>query len=205
MSRLRIAAVSLALAALGLPSVAKADFGIVPGSVGAVAENRNGTIASQAGAHPYTYTVSLKFKTGEDGRVEGGEPRDIIVDLPQGMVGNPLAVPRCPRQDFEGGSPQCSPSTQVGILRANIRGLGEIIGPLFNMVPPPGVAARIGLSAVSFNALQDASVRGEEGYGVRVGVFDIPLEVTSVSETIWGVPADPDSGCCAVSSRSSRR
>jgi hypothetical protein len=179
------------LGLLLVPAVARADFGFVPGSVGAVALKKDGTVASQAGSHPYSYTVNFALnKIGNE--TDGGKARSFIVDLPPGLVGNPVAVPRCPRQDFEGVQPLCSPSTQVGVLRTVIRDLGEVSGPIYNMVPPPGIAARLGFSNAGFNAFQDALVRSEEGYGVRVGAFNLPLEPTSVSATIWGVPADPD-------------
>jgi hypothetical protein len=183
----------LAAALLGLllvPAVARADFGFVPGSVGAVALKSDGTIANQAGSHPYDYTVSFKLKTDEKGQTEGGKARDIIVDLPPGFVGNPQAVPRCPRQLFEGGTPQCPPSTQVGVLRG-IVSFGEFRGPVYNMGPPPGIAGQVAFSVFDFNAFQNASVRSEEGYGLRVGVFNVPLEIREVKETIWGVPGDP--------------
>jgi hypothetical protein len=186
-----IAIAACAIGMLALPAVAQADFGFVPGSLSAVAKNKDGTVTSQASSHPYEYTVGFRLKADAEGNTEGGELRDVIADLPPGLIGNPLAVPRCPRQDFEGGSPHCSPNTQVGILRAVIPGLGQVFGPIYNMVAPPGVAAQFGFSAVGNNALQSASVRSEDGYGVEVGTFDIPLETSAVEETIWGVPAEP--------------
>ena len=189
--RQRIAAAAALLGLLAAPAAAKADFGIVPGSVSAVAENRNGTIANQAGSHPYNYTVSFKLKTDESGYTEGGQLRDVIVDLPPGLVGNPLAVPRCSRQDFEGGTPACPGSTPIGVLRANLPGIGGVYGPVYNMVPPPGVAGQIAFGVFNFNSLQNAFLRSEEDYGLSIGAFNTPLETTAVSETIWGVPADP--------------
>lgn len=179
-----------AIGLLGLPAAARADFGFAPGSVGVVAENQNGTIDTQAGSHPYAFTVRMAFNRNEAGEVEGGHPRDLIVDLPPGVVGNPQAVPRCPRSAFEGGQPNCPSDTQIGVLHVLVGGVGEAVGPVYNMVPPPGVAAQIGFSAASDNAFENASVLTEEGYGIAVGTFDLPLEVESISETIWGTPAD---------------
>jgi hypothetical protein len=187
-----IAFVSLLVGLLALPTAAQADFGLVPGSVSVSARNKDGTVTSQAGSHPYTYEVKFKFKTekkGNDEVTEGGEPRDIIVDLPQGFVGNPQAVPQCPRRLFDGTFPQCPPNTQIGILRAVVQA-GEARGPVYNLVPPPGMGGRLGFSVAGNNALQDASVRSEAGYGIEVGTFSLPTEVRSVTETIWGVPAD---------------
>jgi hypothetical protein len=172
-------------------SIAQADFGLVPGSVSAVAENSDGTIATQAGSHPYSYTVHFAFNVEPGGELEGGGQRDIIADLPPGFVGDPLALPRCPRAEFEGVLAKCPPNTQVGVLRATLPGIGETRLPLFNLAPSPGVAAQLGASGVNLNVLQSASVRTAEGYGISVGAFDVPNPVVSATEIIWGVPSDP--------------
>jgi hypothetical protein len=187
---------SLAAVVVGLlvfPAGAAADFGFEPGSVAVEALQSNGAPVVQASSHPYDYVVRFNLNAQEDGFGEGGDMRDVIVDLPRGFVGNPLAAPRCPRQEFEGFVPHCPPDTQVGVLRA--RGFGTLnkvaIGPLYNIVPPPGTAAQIGFSVANSNALQNAFVRSEEGYGLRIGAFNIPTALVSVSEEIWGVPAEP--------------
>jgi hypothetical protein len=172
-------------------SAAQADFGLQPGSIKLEARNSDGTLDTQAGSHPYSFTVRFKLKTEENGLTEDGETRDATVDLPPGLIGNPGAVPECPQAKFEGGTPSCSPSTQIGILQANVTGLGEVIGPIFNLVPPPGVAARFGFSATGFQSIQYVSVRSEEGYGLHVLAPALPLPPTSVTETIWGEPASP--------------
>jgi hypothetical protein len=194
MMRLNLVArwVALFVALTGLLApAAHAGFGMVPGSFSAVAENQDGTVDLQAGSHPFQYTVNFAFKTGEGGSVEGGQARDVIVDLPPGLVGNPQAAPQCPRVDFEGILPQCPPNTQIGVLHAVVSGLGEIKGPVYNMEAPPGVAGQLAFSGGTFNALENASVRSEEGYGLRVGTFDLPVEIFSVREVIWGTPAAP--------------
>jgi hypothetical protein len=180
--------VSVVLAA---PAGARADFGFVPDSLNAVAENQDETTDVLAGSHPYSYTVSFAFNTEASGDVEGGEPRDIIADLPPGFVGNPLAVPRCTRQQFEGVFAKCPTDTQVGVIHAILPEIGEVKLPIFNIEAPPGVAGQLGGSAVNLNILQNASVRTDEGYGLTVGAFNVPNAVASATETIWGVPADP--------------
>jgi hypothetical protein len=181
--------VSVLVGVLVVAATASADFGLVPGSLSAVARNKDGTIDLQAGSHPYTYEISFGMKLNAEGKTEGGEPRDLVVDLPQGLVGNPQALPRCPRALFEGILPQCPPETQIGVLLGTSY-FGSILGPVYNMVPPPGVAAQIAFSAASYNALQNATVRSEEGYGVKVDTI-LPLELRDATATIWGVPADP--------------
>jgi hypothetical protein len=181
-----------ALTLLIAPNVAQAaEFGIAPGSLTITPENQDGTTDTQASSHPYSYTVSFALNKDTEGHSVGGELRDILIELPPGLVGNPTATPRCPRQEFEGSVPDCSQGTQIGIVHATIPGLGFVGGPIYNLIPPPGMAAQFGFSAVGLNALQNASVQNDKGYGVLVSTNGIPLEVTSIEATIWGTPADP--------------
>ncbi|HYM45297.1 MAG TPA: hypothetical protein VES65_03955, partial [Solirubrobacteraceae bacterium] len=171
-------------------SSARASFGIAPGSFSTSALNRDGSVDTQAGSHPYSYTVSFRFNQDAKGEPEG-EVRDVVLDLPRGLVGDPLAVPRCPHQDFEGQQALCPGDTQVGVLDAQLKGLGRAHAPVFNLVPPPGVPARLGFSATSLNALLDASVRTGAGYGIAVSANNIPTHgIVSITSTIWGVPPD---------------
>ncbi|HVQ58561.1 MAG TPA: hypothetical protein VMS60_06595 [Solirubrobacterales bacterium] len=174
-----------------VPSVAQADFGIEPGSTSIAALNSDGTLTTQAGFHPYALTVHFALNTDENGITEGGEMRDTLSDLPPGLIGNPQAVPSCPRKSFEGALPSCEASTQVGVLRAVLPGLKtEAFGPLYNLTPPPGVAAQLGFTAVGFTALLAASVDPDKGYSVHVEAANLPLEASEVTATIWGTPAD---------------
>jgi hypothetical protein len=178
------------LGSLAAPAAAQADFGLVPGSLTVTALNKDGTVATQAAKHPYSFTVHFDLKTGEDGHTEGGELRDVFVKLPPGFFGNPQAVPSCPRQQLENVLPDCPPGTQVGFLRARVVGLAEVSGPLYNLTPPPGVVSQFGFSAAGLTSLQTASVRSEEGYGLGFSASNIPTELSSVTETFWGTPAD---------------
>jgi hypothetical protein len=180
----------LCVLALTAPSVSRASFGIKPGSFQTTAVNRDGTVDTQAGSHPYAYTASFAIAQNSNHEAEGNV-RDAIIDLPPGFVGNPRVVPRCSRQDFEGQQPLCPGNTQIGIVRADI-GAEVIEAPVYNLVPPPGVIARFGFSAINLNGIEDVSVRTGAGYGVAVNVNNIPVnDIRSATETIWGVPPDP--------------
>ncbi len=183
-----------------LPPAASADFGLVPGSVTVTARNVDGTIDTRAGSHPDSLTVHFDLKTDESGDTEGGEMRNALVDLPPGLVGNPQAAPRCAQPTFE--IQRCPTSSQVGVLHAILPGFGELHGPLYNVAPPPGVATQLGFSSLGFLSRQFASVRSEEGYGLRVAAINTPLPISSVTETVWGAPAatshDPERFCGAT-------
>ena len=173
--------------------LARASFAISPGSVTTTAAEQDGTVDSQAGSHPYEYTISFAFEHNAKGEVEG-EARDVLVDLPAGLTGSPLAVPRCPRADFDGFFPRCPGDTQVGVLHAEIQGLGTIEAPVYELETPPGVIARFGFAAAGIDSFEDATLQPHPGggYGIRLALDNIPLgAIGSVTETLWGVPPLP--------------
>jgi hypothetical protein len=175
-------------------SAARADFGLAPGSLSFSATNNDGTVDTLAGSHPFALTIHFDMKT-EGSVTEGGQLRDVLASLPAGLFANPHAVPSCSRQDFE--DYRCDPNTQVGVLHATLAGVGEIFGPLYNLTPGPGDVAQLGFSNVGFVVFEHASLQSEQGagpgelYGVNVTTPHLPIEATSVTETIWGAPADP--------------
>jgi hypothetical protein len=165
-------------------------FGIVPGSVKTAAIEHDGTIDSQAGSHPYDYTVSFELVQNAKHEPEG-TLRDVRVQLPSGLIGDPLAVPSCPREEFDGITPRCPGATQIGIAQVDIEGVGTTVSPVFNLVPPPGLLARFGFGVIGLDVFQDASLRTGAGYGLELTAANIPIHgAVSVTETIWGVPAD---------------
>jgi hypothetical protein len=193
---IRRKAVPLVLALLcaltAAPAAQAENIEFVPDSASVAALNRDGTLNTQAGAHPWSYNVHFDLKTDAGGATVGGAARNIIGELPQGFVANPEAVPTCPRSAFEGGTPQCPASSQLGVLHAILRDVGEINGPVYNLEPPPGIAAQLAFSSVDFNAIQTGSVKDDGSYRLIAGAYNVPLEVISATVTIWGVPADPE-------------
>jgi uncharacterized repeat protein (TIGR01451 family) len=177
--------------------------------------NANGTPDTQAGSHPYALTVSFDLNSlacalgsidhclppeefGWNLHSAGGHVRTVDVNLPPGIVGNPTVLPRCTRQQFDGElqRPECPAATQVGIDRIGLGGEEEIIGgPLavYNLVPPPGVAAEFGFYLFGTKTFLDSGVRSGGDYGITVRSPNIynGTPVVSNSTTIWGDPAAP--------------
>jgi hypothetical protein len=179
------------------PAAARADFGIEPGSLKTSFEVSEGVVGvPQASSHPYSFSIGFKLNVDGEGHSEGGAMRSILIDLPPGFAGDPFALGRCTRQEFEGLTPRCSPNSQVGIVTANLPEIGrEATGPLYDMVPPPGVAAQLGFAVGGLNALPEISLRTEtplsaERYGLHVANYGLPLEATSIEVTVWGTPAE---------------
>jgi hypothetical protein len=157
---------------------------------------------TQAGGHPSALTTIVEFASEEIQEPRGPnmvveparDPKDVIVSLPPGLLGNPVAVPRCPLAIALSGDIRCPSSTQVGVARIELFGGKEVLGAIVNVTPEEGQSAEF---AIETNAkvtfLETAHlVRTPEGYGFTVASNNIPLaEIVRVEETFWGVPADP--------------
>jgi hypothetical protein len=185
-----IAAVTVLAAFLCGPVPAQAAFGLKDFSVSVT--NEEGGVEQRAGSHPYAYELNFEMNQDSKGNPEGAL-RDLIVDLPPGLVGNPQAVPRCSGADFEGSFPHCPGNTQIGVAEIHLAGGIKAFSPIYNLTPPLGVPASIGTSLANQNSFQEASLRSGD-YGVSVSDITIPsdAQIVAITETIWGVPADPD-------------
>jgi hypothetical protein len=183
-------------------------FGSQPAGAGfsnidAWASSGDGLLDTQAGSHPYEFTVAFALNAyanqNQGGRLYpvGGEERAIDVKLPPGFSGDPTAVPQCPRAVFDGGVENgelCPADTLVGFDTVRVYG-SFVRVPIHNVVPPPGVVAQLGFGVSGETALLDVHVRSGGDYGLTVHVNNIPqLTVTFNAATIWGVPGEHNGG-----------
>jgi hypothetical protein len=158
---------------------------------------------TQAGGHPAAASVSIDFATMRNANpfiadLWPVEPvKDVFVDLPPGLIGDPTAVTSCSAADVaEVRAATCDPSSQVGtaVIRANGEGSGVIVGPvpLFNVVPPPDAPARFGFSVAGTTVMLTARLRSDGDYGISIDSSNIPegLAAAGTTVTLWGVPAD---------------
>jgi hypothetical protein len=169
----------------------------------------DGTLDTQAGSHPYSATFDLEVNTqpsshgtGKDlGPLDfsaaGGELRDATVDLPPGFVGNPTAAPQCPRAEFESyglstSATSCLASTIIG-FSTTLAAPQVTPVPIYNLVPPRGVAAQFGFSSFAHYVFLDSGVRTGGDSGIVTRTNDIPQgrNVLGAVVTLWGVPGDP--------------
>ncbi len=156
--------------------------------------NADGAVATQAGSHPYEITVAFATNTeGIGGGVEsptGGEAHALDVNLPPGLIGEPSAVPECTREQLDGE--ECPPASLIGEDHATISGLPEFSQNVYNMVPPPGVAAQFGFNFNGTSTFLDARVRsgGDNAITENVPVVT-QRKIAFNSTTIWGVPGEP--------------
>jgi hypothetical protein len=194
-----LAAVCLLIAA-ATPAVSRASFGV--GQFDGAIVNRDGSPDTQAGSHPYAVATRIDLNTtineygvpGPDGNV-----RDIRVEAPAGLAGDPTAVPMCSDSQLEELGPTtppwggCAPATQVGQLTAHIQTLGSIAFPVYNMTPLPGEPARFGAFILAAPVFFDTHVRSGGDYGLTLTLSDITTiePLSSSGLTLWGVPGDP--------------
>jgi len=210
-SKLALAGLVLLVALVGA-SPAMAEFGIAKFKIGAT--NQDGSPDLQAGSHPYALTTTLVLNLpDEHGKAVEGDIKDVTVQLPPGLVGNPSATPRCTfrelvtAQELKGGS--CPNDTAIGLDTSYLTSVEEefipISTPVYNLVPPKGVAAAFGfIVAKRTPVLLLSSVRIGTDYGVTTSVPDIGqsalIEASKI--TLWGVPGeeshDPWRGKCEV-------
>ena len=173
-----------------------ASFGFA--NADAWVSNADGTIDRQAGSHPYEFTFNLELNTDytptlHSATIPADEARNVTVNLPPGLVGNPNAVQRCTREEFD--REVCPTGSQIGVAPSGLGG-GHLpivaVFPVYNMVPPRGHPAEFAFTIFNNNVFLDASVRSDGDYGITEHVNNIPQRlVVSSTVTIWGVPADP--------------
>ncbi len=174
-----------------------APFGLV--NADAWVTNADGTIDTQAGSHPYGITVAFATTSTGVGRGQetpsGGEPRFINVSLPSGIVGEPGAIPKCTRVELENEG-FCRPDSQIGEDVASISGDGTSFDwPVFNMVPPPGIAAEFAFTFDgNVNVFIDARVRSGGDYGITEHANVPERKIVWNTTTIWGNPSEHHTG-----------
>ena len=171
---------------------AQASFGIA--SFTAQVKNADGSLTTQAGAHPFVGVTSFTMNT-TGGKPDGGL-KDVRVDIPAGLVPNPEATPKCSDAAFAASA--CPPATQVGTEQLTaflLLAPTTVTVPLYNMVAGPNQVADIAFSIPVLAARTDiiGGVRDTSDYGEFFTISGIPQTPALISSTLtfWGVPADP--------------
>jgi hypothetical protein len=174
-------------------SSALPNFGFVDSDVWM--SNADGTLDTQAGSVPYSLTATFALNY-YPGVTNGGlSERNIDVNVPPGIVGNPTAVPQCTRRQFDDS--ECPPSTQVGVDTPVIDVSAIAHVPVYNLVPPKGIPAQFAFVLDGVQTFADAGVRTGSDNGITEHVANIidslvgsPVNIPDNSFTLWGVPAE---------------
>ncbi|HEV3070644.1 MAG TPA: hypothetical protein VGY76_04365 [Solirubrobacteraceae bacterium] len=109
-----------------------------------------GEAFTQAAGHPPVGVTTFEFNHHESvlGKEPEGAVKNIRVDLPPGLAGNPEALPKCAIAAFEKDA--CAPDTQVGSNELTVfDGINNltVTGTVYNLAQPPGVPLDFGIHA----------------------------------------------------------
>jgi hypothetical protein len=192
---------ALALAAsgwlAGTAAAASPEFGI--STFAMTATNQAGEPFTQAGGVPYELTTTLDLTTEEldegsgEARISSvQEPKDMGTILPQGMVANPQAIPRCQLAVLTIGRP-CPPASQVGTIVVKKNSNEYQLSGLYNVSLPAARPGELGFIQNGIPYLINISVHTGEGYRVTAIGENLPIKspIIGFEATLWGVPADP--------------
>ncbi len=180
----------VAAAALAAP-VVQAEFGLSDFSASTTLA---GEASRQAGAHP-NLRVRLAFNRAAGGESVEGNPKDVSVALPPGLVANPTAPPTCPLVKLISltalAKSDCLSQAVVGYGSTDVGNL--IVGsPIFNMARSGSETGVFGMNVLGAAIFIKPQVRpGDHGISAlsaRTSQGDV---VFSMDLEIWGEPADP--------------
>ena len=147
---------------------------------------------SQAGGHP---DFSFDFALANPGQPEAA--KEVVLNAPEGLFGNPNAVPRCTSSDF--ALQQCQAASQVGIvtIRANYSGNpNNLLGtsPIYYVQPQEEeetVRFAFIVPALQIPISTPVAVRTGSDYGLRFSVSGLTqlIPLAGAKMKIWGFPA----------------
>jgi hypothetical protein len=147
-----------------------------------------------AGAHA-DFTTSFELSENE------GHPyaltRDVVVELPPGLFGNPEAFPKCTTQQLGATAPEseCPQDSQVGSTDITVLEPTRTFEnePIYNMPAPGGdVLARFGFFAGLYPMFLNIRLDPETlGLIASVEGASSAALFISARTTFWGVPASP--------------
>jgi hypothetical protein len=197
-----------ALVALAFAAPAGAAFGLKDLDV--TFTGPNGEPSMQAGSHPFALTTILNVNTEPSPELEydipQGATKDLLVAMAPGLIGNPNAVPQCSMAEFLAFiQSDCPASSVLGVATSTVINPGaggEATGAVYNLPPPPGVAAEIGFWTIVVPFAIDIRVSPQPPYRVTATPSNIPNSVPFYASNLelWGNPAnsahDGDRGHC---------
>jgi hypothetical protein len=165
-----------------LAPAAQAELGV---SATMATIDEAGQPENRAGSHPDRLVQSFTV-TDLGGAPE--DPKEIVIDLPAGMGGDPAAVPLCPRQRIIVFLGSCPPESQIGVLKGPE---GDL--PIYSVEPAPNEAALFAAIPELVPIMFFGQLRSED-QGLSLRLIDLEQASDNLIEDgkieLWGVPAD---------------
>jgi hypothetical protein len=194
---------------IAAPSAPAPAGPFAPLSFSFAALGQAGAPDTQAGGHPGALTTSFLFPSANLVKSQVQQPfsveyaKQIVTDLPPGLVGDALAAPTCSLADvtdLEQAQTQCPSSTRIGTLFLIMAKEGNSDLTIFNVTPEHGYAAEFALFLPSLEraTLLYATLVGS-GADTHVRVTSAPIpdlgeefNLVGSSLTFFGNPAAID-------------
>ncbi len=172
-----------------------------PSSLVTYIAGAKGAPETQAGGHPYELSTRLDFKNvvrvGPKGFLQltsVHDVKDILVDLPMGLLGDAQAAEKCKFSQLE-TFVHCPPGSKVGQVNTQPESLTSANTAIFNMVPEHGAAAEFGFvdALNSTHAIYASVAPTAAGYVLRAVTREIPqIPLTNATATFFGDPTSRD-------------
>src|SRR3954454_7849588 len=193
MRRLKLVLLTLAVSCFSAPAFAQASPGFLPGSegfdVGVIREG--GAPENLAGSHPYAMKVRFGFNLSPEvpgqPRYTEGDPRNLRLQLPPGLIENPSAVGRCSATDFatsrispfeeSASGESCPAASQIGVVtvHSSFGGGSTRTFGVFNLAPAPGTPYQLGFAPYGMPITLRSQIRDAEGsYGITLESVNFP-------------------------------
>jgi hypothetical protein len=168
----------------------------------------------QAGSHadfePRFNIIGNPNAPSPGGNESWANTREVVTELPPGLLGNPSAFPACSAQTFIGqtstiefgfGEHMCPRDTQVGLVSPGLTGViafppgGNYKTPLYNLEAPGGeggVVARLGFVVFGYPIFIDIKIDPKRDDALTATVTNVNALVpfAGAYTTLWGVPTD---------------
>lgn len=182
---------------LAAQSAAAAPFAVTAVK-GGLRTAGGGAALHDAGAHPDFITTLefAKYEPESGGEMPAGDPRNVTVTLPPGLIGNPTATEKCSQAAMLELKwfANCKPETQVGLatIVTYNGGFGfPTTVPIYNLEPPTGVAGQFAFNVLSTVIFINANVTANGEYQLQAKVVNASqgLALGDTTIRLWGVPA----------------
>jgi hypothetical protein len=194
------ARIALAFAALMIavgitaPAASAVEFA----QVGASLDDIDGNAERQAGSHP---DVTVRFDVPQLNPEDVDSfpveaPHRFLIDLPPGLLANPLAAERCPETALKGGNSgnaaACPVDSQIGVAYIGPRSANPLESPIYNVVPPDGSPAMFAFNSLGVVVRLTPTLRpGEYAITIDSGSISQGIVIAGAKTVFWGVPSDP--------------
>jgi len=168
------------------------------GLLGFGAASASAVTVSGVSAVPANTAAGANSDLAIDFSISGGKPKNLVIHLPPGLVGNPLATPTCSEDQLNASS--CPAASDVGDISNDVLLNGliplTVSGNVYNVAPRSGEPARFGFVLTTPGnllppvILQSPAALRPTDFGLDTILNDIPDTASGLPIDITGVHLD---------------